>query len=762
MGYTAHAFQIQHTTLLFTHRYVLFMDDDADQQRKIGLWGATGIGVGAIVGGGILALAGVAFQTTGPSAILAFSLNGIIALLTALSIAEMASKFPESGGTYTFARKVLSIESAFTVGWVVWFASIVAAVLYAIGFAHFAILIASDLMAALDYAFEPQFWLKPLVAITLTIALAVRQMYGSGGGGLWENVGKVAVFGILIAGGLWALSRQPAAQTSQSLRPFFTDGWSGLVQAMGYTFIALQGFDLIVAAGGEVKEPRKNLPRAMVLSLLIALAIYVPLLFVITTVGTSEEESIGQLATRNTEGLIAVAAKQFLGSVGYWLVMAAALLSMYTALAANVFAASRIAMTMARDRTLPSVLSQVNKRSLSPTYAIGSTALIIVVLILALPNIAVAGAASSLIFLVTFAAAHWLSILVRQRSVLAPPFRSPLFPVVPIVGGLACLGLAVFQAVAVPTAGVVALGWLGLGGILFLTLFARRARFVDASSKGTNPELMTLRGRAPLVLVPIANPDNAEALIELADALVPAGLGRVLIHNVVVADKDWQPDIDSTPIVRSQTLLSKMLRASVRIGIRAEALTTVAAKPMDEIARVARLHSCDTVLVGLSKLGEQNDGTKLEWLLGVVDSDVVVLRSSPDWYLTSAKKILVPIAGQGGHDFLLARLLGSLVRSLACKVQFVRVVPTTTSDDEVQRMIGILKQIAQDNLSGQCTWDVIVADDPVDAIVTQMVDFDLLILGAQRHEQSKRLFGRLTRKIVDQTDQAVIIMSSQR
>ena len=93
-----------------------------ESERRIGLLGATGVGVGAIVGGGILMLAGVAFSVTGPAAIVAFGLNGVIALLTALSFAEMASKFPESGGVYTYSKKVLSVEAAFAVGWVVWFA----------------------------------------------------------------------------------------------------------------------------------------------------------------------------------------------------------------------------------------------------------------------------------------------------------------------------------------------------------------------------------------------------------------------------------------------------------------------------------------------------------------------------------------------------------------------------------------------------------------------------------------------------------------
>ena len=101
---------------------------DQRDPRTMGLVGATLIGVGAIVGGGVLALAGVAFATTGPSAVLAFALNGVIATLTALSFARLAVRFPESGGAYTYARKVLTVEAAFAVGWVVWFASVVAAV----------------------------------------------------------------------------------------------------------------------------------------------------------------------------------------------------------------------------------------------------------------------------------------------------------------------------------------------------------------------------------------------------------------------------------------------------------------------------------------------------------------------------------------------------------------------------------------------------------------------------------------------------------
>ena len=232
-------------------------------ERSLGLLGAMGVGVGAIVGGGILALAGAAFAATGPSAVLAFGLNGLIALLTALSFAEVSSKFPQSGGSYTFAKKVLSVESAFTVGWVVWFASIMAAALYALGFAQFALMAFGQLW---PHQPAPD-WLGGRAAIcTLallaTIAYALVLTRRRAGGGQVANLGKMVVFAVLIGGGLWALTGRSLEQVGGSLRPFFTEGAAGLFRAMGFTFIALQGFDLIAAVAGEIRQPERTIPRA--------------------------------------------------------------------------------------------------------------------------------------------------------------------------------------------------------------------------------------------------------------------------------------------------------------------------------------------------------------------------------------------------------------------------------------------------------------------------------------------------------------------
>ena len=169
------------------------MNKQATIERSIGLAGATGVGIGAIVGGGILALAGVAYATTGPATLAVFAANGVIAVLTALSFAEMSTAFPQSGGTYTFAKNVLSVRAAFAFGWVGWFASIVAGVLYALGFASYAA-IALQEFGRLLFGVAPEWLVGHAMVATLAIGATAYYTFGlirtSGGGDNWINLEK--------------------------------------------------------------------------------------------------------------------------------------------------------------------------------------------------------------------------------------------------------------------------------------------------------------------------------------------------------------------------------------------------------------------------------------------------------------------------------------------------------------------------------------------------------------------------------------------
>ncbi len=738
-----------------------------DEGRHLGLFGATAVGVGAIVGGGILALAGVAFATTGPGAILAFALNGGIALLTAASFAELAVRFPHSGGTYTYAKRVLSIEVAFVVGWIVWFASIVAGVLYALGFAAFASTGATRILEAAgrDSAWlgEPSIRIGLALAATLFYTIALTRSAGGGGNG--ASAGKVVAFAILIAGGMWVWLGDAPMRSLDRLDPFLTNGTTGLLQAMGYTFIALQGFDLIAAVGGEVRDPQRNLPRAMYLSLAIALAIYIPLLFLVATVGVPAGTSIAEIAAHDPESLVADAAGRFLGPVGYWLVIGAGVLSMLSALQANLLGASRVAFAMARDRTLPRTLGRLRGASGTPAIAVMTTAAMLAVVTAAVGDVAAAGAASSLIFLISFATVHWAAILARRRS------GDRRLPLVPLTGSLLCVALAVFQAFTVYQAGTVVVSWLGIGIVLYLVLLAPGARLADASAEARDPDLARLRGRSPLVLVPIANPASAASLVGVAATLRTPGSGRILLLSVVgppagVTSEMSSGSADGDPtnnvLADAQTILGESLRRSFERATVAETLFTVAADPWLEIIRVARLHACETVVLGAPQMAAPGVGAKLEELVNTLVSDVVVVRAPHRWRIAEMRRVLVPLGGRRDHGRLRARMLASLTRADNCFITFLGTVPPGITAEARRRAERAIHSLARDEAEGQ--YEVLVEESatPGEAILRHALETDLVLMGMQRGPGRGRALGDLAMQIAGATTTPLILIGGRR
>jgi len=733
--------------------------------RTIGLRGATTIGVGAIVGGGIMVLAGVAFASAGPAAIVAFALNGAVAFITALSFAEVATRFPESGGAYTFAKKVMSVRMAFAVGWVLWFAYIVAGVLYALGFSTFALAGLQTAWSSLGGS--PPAWLASrdtqlFLAVAATAAYAISLVRRAEGGGDLATIGKVIVFAIMIVVGIVAVIGQPVRDTWAALDPFFTGGVSGVISAMGFTFIALQGFDLIPAVGGEVKDPERTIPRAMFLSLALAMAIYLPLLFVTSVVGVGAGGSIVDLAKSDPDTVFATAVGHFMGRIGYWLVIVAAVLSTLSALHANLLAASRVSLAMARDRTLPVVLGTMHERLRTPIMAVYATALTLVAILFMVPDLGAAGAAASLIFLISFAMVHVTTYLARRRGdPKAARFLTPYFPLIPVAGGIACAALAAFQAVVVPSAGSIALMWLGLGLILYVAIFKGSAETVDASAEAFDPELAKLRGKNPLVLLPIANPAHASSMMAVASAMAPREVGRVLLLSIVRTPDDTEGDL-VVGLRDAQQVLQHALTTSYQKGNRPEALITAASDPWREIRRVATAHDCESVLLGLSDRVHQEVIGEVESLINDLDCDVAMMRVPADWKFDDARRILVPIGGAGAVHEMRARMLGAICRGSERSITFARVVPAAATDVQVAEALRETSTMAEAKVPGAPTVRILRSDDPVAAILEVAGDHDLMIIGVQHSRWGRRTLGAVALRLAAEASCASIIISGRR
>ena len=735
---------------------------EQNAERTIGLLGATQIGIGAIVGGGVLVLAGPTFLVTGPSAVLAFALNGLLALLTAMSFAEMVGQDPRSGGAYAFGRRVLSVRVAFGLGWMLWFAYIVAGVLYALGFGIYGARLLIRL-AEVSGLSSPNWLATHGGAVSLGIlalcAYTISLIRHRSGGGKWSAWGKVAVLGVLVVSGVWVFVTGDVGASTARLTPFFSDGTTGLLSAMGMSFIAFQGFDLIATVASELKSPQRNAQRAMFYSLGTAIAIYVPLLLVVACVGTGSYANIGALAEAGSDTLMATAVGHFMGPVGTWLVLIAAVLATLSALYANLLAASRIAQTMAQDGTLPWIMGTHHPIHGTPSMAVYSSALAMGALLFMLPDLSAAGSAASLIFLVAFAMTHCTAFLARRRGggVAGDGFKSPLFPFVPIFAGGACLSLAIWQAVREPHAGGITLVWLGLGFVLYKSLFAFQAQVIDAAAEAGDSELIRMRGRSPLMLVPVRNPQTARALVQLASVLTPPQVGKVMLLSVNQSSA-MNP---SDEIDASLAPLRAGLEAAHRHGHAPFAMTTSATDPWAEIARVAAEQGSERLLLGLTDLTGPATVDHLESLVNRVGCDLSILRAPSDWDIGSIKKVLVPVGGRGKHDQLRARLLASLARAHGVEITLLRIVPTDMTPTQVEQIKRGLERRARAELGHRSSVQVVQSEAPQSVILEQAAGVDLLILGLQRGPDNRVAFGSLSIDVAQKTQVAMILLGGR-
>jgi hypothetical protein len=208
----------------------------------------------------------------------------------------------------------------------------------------------------------------------------------------------------------------------------------------------------------------------------------------------------------------------------------------------------------------------------------------------------------------------------------------------------------------------------------------------------------------------------------------------------------------------AQHALHDALVTSLTTGHDPEALLTIAAQPLDEVARVAQTHRCESMLLGMAKLQEGAGSEHLERLLNTVDCDVALLRAPTGWDVDHAEHILVPVGGRGSQQWLRARLLGSLCRKAKRSITFLRIVPTHASDatrDEVWRQ---LTRFAEDEAPHQHRVLVPRSDDPVSTVIAHAQDSDLVVLGLQR-VHGRKLFGEVALRIAQRISGAAIMLS---
>lgn len=437
--------------------------------RRLGLWSAVAVLVGSTIGSGIFrSPAGIADKLPGPLPLLAIWLTGgVFVLCGALTLAEVAGAFPRTGGVYVFIRESWGRLPAFLFGWSE-LVIIRAAALGAIAttFAEYFLRVMGH-----DPRVEPYSAYVHYIAAVAIVLTATFNYVGIKWGSLVQNLTTLAKTGALVLIIILALALglpQTGGHFTPAVPPgSFSAGRFGL--ALVSVLWVYDGWADVSFVGGEVKDPERNLPRVLILGTLIIIGLY--LLANLAYLAVLPVEQI-----RQSRLVAADVADKLMGATGVAFVSVAVMISTFGTLNGSVMTGSRILFTMAADGLLFRPVAIVDRRFKTPAVAIGLSAVLGVIFVLAgtFERLADTFVTAIVPF---YALAVGSVFILRRRSDYHPPFRVPGYPVVPAIFIVATI-LLLGNAVADPASRVATLAVLGvilLGIPIFFLTKSRRA-----------------------------------------------------------------------------------------------------------------------------------------------------------------------------------------------------------------------------------------------------------------------------------------------
>ncbi len=729
--------------------------------RDLGLFDATMIGLGAMIGAGIFVLTGLAFNEAGPAAIVTFALNGIVSGFTALSYAELASAIPEAGGGYAFVRRAMPRVVAFLAGWMLWFAYTVACALYARGFAGYSIEVLHRYLPDL-HELVMHLGKRPAEALLVLaiVGLFVGLNYaGAKVTGVAENVitvAKIIVLGIFIYFGLRVVFDDPT-ESLAAFVPMFPNGFLAVITTMGLTFIAFEGYDLIATVSEEIKDPERNIPLAVFISLSVAVLIYLAIIFVsLGAIRVPDEES-WQFLGRYGEVAVVQAAATFMPFIGVVLIVTGGLLSTSSALNATVLASSRVAFSMGRDGMLPRIFGAIHQVRQTPHVAVLITGLVLLIVAISFP-IETVGSGASLMFLLSFALTNAAALVIRIKEPnLKRRFKAPFFPIPQVLGVVTCLILAVSQFWLQPMAWGIAGVWVVIG-LVGYGLVVLRQEDEEAPSALPVPSFMPGPRGMNRVIIPVANPASMGPLYALAKPLAERRESQVTLLSVVSVPVQTPLSIGalsaSFRIDAFQKLVSDLkdqghpVAGSVRVAHRIE----------NGILAAARQPGVALVLLGW-KGRRKGDGLgrTLDAVVERIPVSVGVVKVRSD--LENIKRILLPTAG-GPNARYAALLAADLQKAHGAEVVTMGVVRPGASDVDRGRALGFVEVTAAESRDLRYEAKLVEADNVVRGIVEEASKgYDLMLIGGTRESGlGKVLFGSIPEQVAANAPCSVMLV----
>ena len=437
-----------------------------DLERSLGLYSTMMISMGAMIGSGIFVLPALGYKKAGPAVVVAYLLAAIIVLPAALSKAEMATAMPESGGTYLYIDRAMGPLFGTIAGIGAWFSLIFKSSFALVGLGAYLLLLVP--------ISQGQIVIVALALGTLVVVLNISGTKLSG------QVQAIIVSLVIVGITAFTINAGLFAETSR-FTPLRTHGNTGIVTAAAFVFVSYAGVTKIASVAEEVKDPGRNLPRAMLGSLGIMAVIYVGVVGAV--VGLADPEVLKTAGPDGTASLTPMAdgAAMLFGGAGVVVISVIAIVALTSMANAGVLSSSRFPLAMSRDQLLPPILRRIDRRFKTPRNAVLLTGAVLLLLIAFVPVIELAKLASAFQILVfSFENLALIAFRVGNPASYQPAFTAPGYPYVQVFGFLGCMALLT-QMGLTPLLGA---GGIIIGGAIIYLLYGRsRTDRVGAASQ---------------------------------------------------------------------------------------------------------------------------------------------------------------------------------------------------------------------------------------------------------------------------------------
>lgn len=694
-------------------------------ERRLSLSAVVAISISSMLGSGIFVLPGVVFGMAGPSLWISYLLAAFCVLPAAFSKSELATAMPTSGGTYVYIERTFGPLAGTVSGLGLWLSLLLKSTFALIGTgAYLAVLTSVD---------------PKLTSFALLVIILFLNLLGVGKvSGVVITVITLSVLTLLGLGVLGAFQIQ-----STLLEPHYPHGVNGTVLAAATVFVAFAGVTKIAAIAEEVRDPHKNIPRGILLSLLIVTVIYSVIAFMMAgTVPASDYA--GDLKPLYT----------FADAVGgEWVGVFAAIVAIATMASmanAGLLATSRFPFAMSRDHLFPSILGRLNQRFLTPVNSILVTGFFMAgALFVDIEKIAKLASAFKIIMFIIVSVTV---IVLRELRVrwYKPGYKSPFYPYIQIFGilsGIYLLGamgmIAVAAIVAISVPGVLIYffysqhrtdrrGVIGVRGKRKDIIDQEHMRLDDI-----DPSQDTVEGEAQVVVSLFGHERSPEMVVELGAALADKGKLEVAYLTEVPEQTALHDIIEETPEVDSLARRINKMSERTKKEIEFEHFYCHDLyKTVHDISQ--RLH-CNWLVKewGGRTKGAFTVNNPLSWLENHLACHLATFKDSGIRYIN---KIMVCIE-PGYFDPIVVETADHLAELEGADLTFVSYLPHINYDKQKSEVEEKLAQLAKSCVV-PFRVEVRAAEDPSQAIIDTSVQFDLLVLRDKKiHSARARWFG---------------------